>query len=192
MNNENIDQKISLIVGIAVPILMILFVAAAVYLPPLFQKPAFDFVYTNTDFSYNKPTLKVVDNKLTFECNNYGGVVIPVTDSTSTSVDGSSTTTSQCDAADIGDIYRYNVKTGQSAKISFTDAAKLSLDSNGKSTDGFEVVQGSNSGDLFGFFGSGGSYYDVYIKGHSVRKKINVTTKQSGGYDFKFLGWVKG
>ena len=42
---EIIKKNITLILGISIPILMILFVAGSIYLPGLFIKPHFNFLY---------------------------------------------------------------------------------------------------------------------------------------------------
>ena len=49
-----IKKNISLIVAIAIPIAMILFVAASIYLPSIFVKPHDNFVYTFGD-AYARP-----------------------------------------------------------------------------------------------------------------------------------------
>ena len=49
-----LKDKTSLIIGISIPILMIIFVAASIYLPRLFvEPPAYDFLYSiDSDYGY--------------------------------------------------------------------------------------------------------------------------------------------
>lgn len=47
-----IKKHITLVVGISIPILMILFVAASIYLPGLFIQPKFNFLYACDHYYY--------------------------------------------------------------------------------------------------------------------------------------------
>lgn len=46
-----IKKNITLVIGISIPILMILFVAGSIYFPRLFIKPHFNFLYVSGDDS---------------------------------------------------------------------------------------------------------------------------------------------
>jgi hypothetical protein len=62
---EAIKKNISLVIGVSIPILMILFVAGSIYLPGLFIKPQFSFLYVSgDDYYYGQQQYSVQDGKL--------------------------------------------------------------------------------------------------------------------------------
>ncbi len=159
----------SLIVGIAVPILMILFVAVAIYLPGLFNKPSFDFIFATNNYYQSSYTVT-------------GGKVIklppPATEKSSPYIAPPITEAK---------LFYYDIKSNKVSEITLEQANKYSLDTNVESADGYEVTNGSYGGDFFPFGGS--RDYGVYIKGHGFARKLNIGN--GSYYDFKFLGWVK-
>lgn len=176
---DTIKKNITLVVGITIPILMILFVAGSIYLPGLFIKPHFNFLYVSGDdsyYSYNNGYQytvqdgKLVRNEIQKPTNqNY--------------------TPPRTEAK----LYLYDVVKNESTEISFAGAQNLNVDSNIKSPDDFEVVYGSNGGGFFPFFYGGGADYNArYIKGHNVSKKLNLQLNGGSYYNnFRFIGWIK-
>lgn len=173
---EFIKRNITLILGISIPILMILFVAGSIYLPGLFIKPHFNFLYVfSDDYYYNEPQY-LVDNgrlvkseiKQTDNQNNYP----PKKESK---------------------LYIYDVTKNESQEISLEQAQNLDLDSKSKSPDGFEVVYGSRGDGFFPFFwGSGSDYNSRYLKGRNISRKLDLKINDSYNYySFRFLGWIK-
>ncbi len=165
---ETAKKNINVILGISIPILMILFVAGSIYLPGLFTKPHFNFLYvSNNNYSSQQPYYLVQNGKLVENQNH-----------------GSSTGIT---------LYVYNVAKNEAKEISFADTQTLSLDSVTQSPDGFEIVYGSNGDGFFPFFyGSGTGYNTQYIKGHNTSKKLNLQLNGRYHYNnFQFLGWIK-
>lgn len=167
-------KNISLILGISIPILMILFVAGSIYLPGIFIRPKFNFLYVTGDdyycgLRYSVQSGKLVKNDIkkpeNQECYPPRGEV---------------------------KLFIHDVLKNESKEVSFEEAQLLSLDSNIKSPDGFEVEYGSSDGGIFPFFfGSSIDYNSLYLKGHNVSKKLNIQTGGSYYYNFRFLGWIK-
>lgn len=176
---EMIKKNITLIIGISIPILMILFVAGSIYLPGLFVKPHFNFLYVSGNdsyyyysngYQYSVQNGKLVKNELKQpENQSYNP---PRVESR---------------------LYIYDVVKNEAREISFTDAQNLNLDSNTKSPDNFEVVYGSHGDGLFPFFWGGGTDYNAkYLKGHNVSKKLNLQLNGGSHYNnFRFIGWIK-
>ena len=174
-----IKKNITLLMGVSIPILMILFVAGSIYLPGLFIKPHFNFVYVSGDEPYyyynNGYRYFVQNNKLVrneikqLENQNYSPLRVE------------------------SKLYYYDVAKNEAKEISFADAQNLSLDSNTKSPDDFEVVYGSRGGGFFPFFWSVGTDYNArYLKGHNVSKKLNLQLNEGSPYgNFRFIGWIK-
>lgn len=167
---KTLKNNISLVLGLSIPVLMILFVAASIYLPRLLApKPKFDFIYEarsgsyySSDFQYSIKDERLVRNNIK-----------------SREVESK--------------LYLHNIIKNESKEISFEDAQKLLLDSKLKSPDGYEVV-GANSTNGRPTFFSVYNYDDQYLVGHNVNTKINLpgsNSSDSGSYKFHFLGWVK-
>ena len=170
---ELIRKNITLIIGISIPLLMILFVAISIYLPGFFTQPKYSFLYSNGDnIYYNQHQYTVKDGKLiknelsTAEKPfNYN----PRTDNL---------------------LYIYDIVKNESKEIPFEKAQTLTIDSRIISPDGFEVVYGSRGGGFFPFyFVPERDYNTHYLKGPNVSKKINLD--QSSSYtNFNFIGWI--
>lgn len=175
---EFIKRNVTLVIGISIPILMILFVAGSIYLPGLFIQPHTNFLYVSVDDSYyyynngsqySVQNNKLVKNEIKQPTNQYyNPPPLEVK------------------------LYVYDVEQNKATEISFTDAQNLNLDSNTKSPDGFEVVDGNNDGFFPFFWGSGTDYETRYLKGHSVSKKLNLQLNGGSYYNnFRFIGWIK-
>jgi hypothetical protein len=173
-----IKKNIALVIGILIPILMILFVAGSIYLPGLFIKPKFNFLYVSGDdssyynnrYQYSIQNNKLIENKTEQPQNqNYKS---PQFESK---------------------LYLYDVVKNESKEISFAETQNLDLDSNVKSPDDFEIVYGSRGSGFFLFFYSGETDHDTrYLKGHNVSKKLNLQLNANSYYNnFRFIGWIK-
>jgi hypothetical protein len=188
-NSPKKPQNIALIVGICVPLAMILFVAASIYLPSFFVQPQFDFIYSNELQKYNMAPAYPVKEGQAPEAHPYesydvkGNRVIKVTLSWFSD--------SQVPE---NKLYYYDVKANEARVISFEEAAKYNLITDSKSPDGFEVTYGTRDGGMFPLFSYSSSDYEArYLKGNNVSKKLNIQTVNTGsGYmNFRFLGWVQ-
>ena len=173
---ETIKKNISLVLGIAIPVLMIVFVAASIYLPRLFaQQPKVNFLYASGEDYYSNvqqysvQSDKVVKNEIPLR--QKGDLNPPFAGPK---------------------LFVHDVAKNESKEISFEEAQRLNLDSGLKSPDGFEIVYGSRGDDFFPF-SSGMDYNTHYLKGHSISAKLNL--QSSGQYysnnNFRFLGWIK-
>lgn len=166
-------KNITLVIGVSIPILMILFVAGSIYLPGLFVQPKYNFLYVVDDNYYTQQQYSVQNNRLI----------------KSEFVQPESKNPRPVPASRL---YLYDMEKNESQEIPFENAQLLNLDSRAQSPDGFEVVQGNrNGGDLFFIFGSGSDYNTRYLKGNGVSKKLNLDLNRNGYYNFRFLGWVQ-
>ena len=142
---EEKKKNIPLIVALSIPVLMIVLIAVSIYLPGLMIKPPkVNFVYSiGGDYCYqNRYSVqngKIVEIEIKKPennnlCRNY------------------------LDAR----LFYYDVQHNSPREISFAEAAGITLDNSLKSADGFEIVSGNDSFDIFFF--SGNSYYHKYLK----------------------------
>jgi hypothetical protein len=171
MNKKNIP----LIVGIAVPLLMIAFVAVSIYLPVFLTKPEYDFIYMSG--GYGKDYYYEVSN----------GKIVRIAIPQPEAPPGVFREPNLSDPK----IYHYDVSEDKSTELTFEQAQNYSLDTNHKSPDGFEVTSGNYSSG-FPFFGGNYDYNTKYIRGHNSARKLNLTLDGGMYYDnFRLMGWVK-
>lgn len=166
-------KNISLIVGIAIPILMIVLIAVSIYLPSLFAPaPQFNFIYVTED-NYGQNFQFAVENGVLVKREvKYPEHYTPK------------------DAR----LFIHDVMKNTDQEITFEDAQKLKLDSLLKSPDGYEVVYGSSDYGFFPFFYGGSDYNAMYLKGHNTSKKLDLQSSTDGRYYYRnrrFLGWIR-
>lgn len=184
---EKIKQNIPLVVGIAIPILMVMFVAGAIYIPRLFidiKPPQYDFLYVSGDnnnyYDYPGfysgrpyPVYAVIDDKLVMNDpppppKGYSGPDIE---------------------QPAPKLFLHDVSENKSRKVSFEEAVGFTLDSSYESPDGFEVTHGRNNSDFLFF--SSYDYDSWYIVKDFYSEKLDLQTGgQSTYYNFHLLGWI--
>lgn len=157
-------DKLPLIVGIALPMLLVGYVLGTAYIPSLYAKPQYKFLYTQGS-SYDYDIL-VAGGKVTYSRrypNDTSYRPLPP------------------------EIHVYDPVVNASRTLSIEEAQAYTLDTSTKSPDGYTVAQNdTESSSFFPFyFGSSGGGY--YLKGHGLQRKIPGTYS----YDFQFLGWIK-
>ena len=171
---ETLKNNITLVIGLSIPVLMILFVTGSIYLPRLFSKvapPQYNFLYTVAGDYMAKYSYGVVDGQLVREETKNPTDIVPVKSISSSE----------------GQLFVHNVTTNTSSQISFVDAQKLKFIGGAFSPDGFEIV--SNQGGGFIFSGPY-DYMAKYIKKGSYAQKLNLNLGESNYWQYSFLGWV--
>ena len=177
--SEHKPKNWPLWLGLAIPVVMILFVAASIYLPRLWaEPPQYDFIYMTGDhYVYQDSNIYYVvqDGKLIMEDRSQPlqpGEVRPSKPIVSNNK-----------------LFIYDVSKDEAREVLFAQVKELQLDSNVQAPDGFTITQGS-SGGLFPF--GGGNGYNRYLKKGSYTRKLDLPTTNYNYYDFRFLGWIKG
>ena len=158
----------SLILGLAIPILMTLFIAASIYLPKVFDKTpsaTVDFIYSTKRYYPHK--LEVINGKLEWE-------ILENKNNSSYS-------------KQIPKIYLHNVTTNSSKELSLEDAQKLFLDNRRRAPDEYAVELNRHRG--FFLFNGHSSRTHHLVNGHASQK-LNLEYFNDYYYNFKFLGWV--
>ncbi len=168
-----IKKNAPLLLGISIPILTILFVAGSVYLPGLFIKPRFDFLYASGGNYYGAREQYSIQNGKLVKSQRLEE--IPLDRS----------------PREEPRLFVHHVEKNESTELSFEEAQNLTLDSSAISPDGFEVVYGSSGEGIFPFFfWTGTDRGNQYLQGHWVSKRLNLP-RSGGYYGARFLGWVK-
>lgn len=172
------NNNISLIIGISIPILMIVFVGVSIYLPAMLTHPKCSFLYgTGSDYyqlnSYDVQNGKLLKNEVQYPATYNLPNPAP----------------SQGAPAKL---YVHDVEKNVSQEISLEDAQKLNLSSANISPDGFEFFSGSHDYSIFSLFFSRDDYYGAkYIRGHGISKRLNLQKESEYWYhDVHFLGWI--
>ncbi len=173
----NIRKNAPLIAGLAIPVVMVLLVAASIYLPALFAPaPVTNFLYmTGSQYyygdQYSVDKGRLLKIKPDAEQKPYG----PPNNQ-------------------IAHFYTYNVSTNTRSEISFEDAQKLTLDSSVTSPDGFQLKNGTQSDGFAPFFVLASEDYRThYLVGHGASYKLGIeqgTAFERFSNDFQFLGWI--
>ena len=166
---EIIKKNITLVLGISIPILMILFVAGSIYLPGLFIKPHFNFLYAsgydsyyyyNNGYQYSVQNDKLIKNEIKQpENQNY----------TPPRVEQK--------------LYLYDVAKNESKEISFAQAA-LGGEVNIETVDGdlkLRIPSGTQPGTAIRLRGKGVPHLHGSGRGdHYVRVKVTVPKHLTG------------
>ena len=191
---ENIKKNFSLYVGLAIPVIMVLFVAGVVYAPRWFnaiEPPQHDFLYAVGDNivyasfgrdMYPYPAAKGVWPKYVYTVENgklkKTEAVLPPPEA------------GQVRVEDIAPkFYLHDTETNTSMPITFEEAQALTLDTGVKSPDGFEVVRGQGNGGIFPFYEGRNDYDKRYIRKDYYAEELNLQLPTEYYAEF-FLGWV--
>ncbi len=178
----NKTKNIPLIVGLSIPLAMIVFVTASIYLPQLWApQPKTNFLYSLSSTYYPAKEYFVSNNKIAER-------ILPYTGNPNR-------------PQPLGDIriYLHDVVRNEGREISFEEAQTLLLDNRALSPDGFEVVPGTRGESFFLFFYNSEDYSSLYLKGHHTTKKLHlykIGSIGSGNYSYynnryRFIGWVR-
>jgi len=161
-------KNIPLVVALSIPVFMIVVIAISIYLPALFIKPQFDFIYGTGRYGYCNYRYSVQNGKI---------VQKEINDELQNNV---------CRNQRDPRLYYYDAQSSASREITFDQARQYTLDSRAKSPDGFEVVRGSRSFDVFFF--STSSYYNRYLKKGAFSRRVLDSSYYN---DFQFMGWIR-
>src|SRR3989344_2326446 len=123
-------KNLPLIIGIALPFIFIIIIAAVVYLPNAFINPEHDFIYTAGDGYYYEHGNVVYKNVISLE--NGKIILQPVVLSTTNN------NTNRV-IKDHPPIYRYDVKNSSAREITLAEAQQLGLDPGPTAPDGYSI-----------------------------------------------------
>lgn len=179
MNQVFTKKNLPLLAALAIPLLMILGVAVAVYLPGLGKKPAYNFLYLSgtgvTYPGYANFYFSVENSRLVKQA---------------APPDASLPLYYKNQVRDER-LFVYDVKSDTSKEVSFVEAKEYVLDSANQSPDGYEVGRGGYSGGFL-FFDGRSDYEHWYLRGHNRSRQLSLKLVGINNYDnFRFLGWVK-
>ena len=161
-------NNLSLIFGLSIPLLMILFVGLSVYLPRLLAPPPqYDFLYYISDSFYatDSPESRYIVKKGTIEF-----------------IDNNPSENFE----DISMIFRHDVSENKSYEITYDEAKLLELIPSYESPDGYELV--NSWGNDIMYFDMG--YDELFIKGHGVNTEMDFYGTNIYYSQLNFLAWI--
>ncbi|HET8574853.1 MAG TPA: hypothetical protein VFM02_01625 [Candidatus Paceibacterota bacterium] len=167
-------ENFPLFAGILIPVVMVVVIAASIYLPQVLsrqEKPEYSFLYMTGDNTFIKDG---VETDFFVEGGKLQKTETELPKKESPGMVFEEPT-----------FYVYNVAEHASEKISFEDAAKLSLSTSSVSPDGFELVS-SQGGFPFETYDAGAKF----LKGKNYHEKIHLEQDTRSYRGSQFLGWV--
>jgi hypothetical protein len=181
-------QNSLLYIALAAPILMIAIVAASIYLPNLFNKPQYDFIFADGhNYKYS------VDNngKLQKDINPANVPPVPYPPIYKPQ---NVTNNKALPLPALDKIYYYDIKKGIASEIDFAQAQSYKLNNNLESPDGYSIENGGrNSSSAPFLFYSSTDYSAYYLVGHGIHKKLNIPQMPNSYYypqQINFIGWI--
>jgi len=168
-------QNISLIIGLAIPVAMILFIGVAINGPRWFNsvEPAkYDFLYITGQQDPN--VVYLVDKGR-----------LSVTDNTPEGVSPAAQYPTR--------LFVHDVASNTNREIQLAEAMNLPLDGSIRSPDGFTISEGRRRGWFI--FGYGGYNGQRYLVKDNYSEKLDLESDTGNGsyyWNFRFVGWLTG
>lgn len=166
-------ENIPLIIGLSIPVVMVLFIAGAIYLPSIFihvDPPKYSFMYMTHNYN--------------------DGYVYSVKKSQLTREEIKSNNNYQRSNQQPVRFFIHDINTHKNKELSFEEATAISLNPNIESEDGFQIENGRRNYGFFPFY-SRGNYYTRYITKEGYAEKLKLYTNNNNYYyNFRFLGWL--
>lgn len=182
------SSKISLIVGLALPALMVAIIAGLVFLPSKLLDPTVDFIYvagpypsytTRSGDIVTQHDLSIKDGKLTDTTTSYE------------SRDAYPPIYPQ-DKSFTPRFFIHYTTSNTNEEIPYDKVRTLSLSPDRKSPEGFSLTFGKQSYGVFPFFFDNPSSDDrAYLSADRGSKEITLISDTSiNRYDLQLVGWV--
>ncbi|OGY31688.1 MAG: hypothetical protein A3C02_00305 [Candidatus Andersenbacteria bacterium RIFCSPHIGHO2_02_FULL_45_11] len=183
----NKSAKISLIIGLALPALMVAIIAGLVFLPSKTLHPTTDFIYvvgpypsyvTRTGDTTTQHDTTITSGKLTHTTTSYA------------ERDGYTPYPFEKNSAPR--FFIHHTQTDTNDEIPVEEISKLTLSPEKKSPDGFTLAFGKQSYGVFPFFFNGDTNREhAYLSTERASKEITLVSDTSVNYyEMQLVGWV--
>ncbi len=183
----NKTAKISLIIGLALPALMVAIIAALVFLPSKTLHPTTDFVYvvgpypsyiTRTGDTVTQHDVSIINEKISHTTSSYNGR------------DGYAPYPGEKLIVPRFFIHRTQADTNE--EIGIEELSKIEVSPNRKSPDGFTLTFGKQSYGVFPFFFNGNTDREhAYLSTEHASREITLVSDTSiNYYEMQLVGWI--
>lgn len=172
-----IKQNLALWVAVAIPVVVMIAVAALIYWPQgNIEGPKHNFVYALRDYGDG------------YDYAVKGGAL---TREQIQDVSGPVKARPIAAGADKTRFFVHDVAANEGREIPFEEAAKFNLDSNLTAPDGYELKRGNSGGGVFPFFFDNSNYDKQYLVLKNYSGELNIKKTSDSSYQpFEFIGWV--
>jgi hypothetical protein len=161
-------KNLPLIIGLALPIIFIIIIAAVVYWPSNFVNPKHNFVYLDQSYGSYLTDIVVVEDKIT-----------TVSSGTSDMYAKQPT------------IYLYDFSKNASYEITLEEAKQLSVTKGPASPDGYSIGRNNSHSGIFEIFGSYEDNSGYFISSPDGAKRKLTGIQGEYYYELNVIGWVK-
>lgn len=181
------SSKISLIIGLALPALMVAVIAGLVFLPGASINPTVDFIYVVGPYpsytTWNGETLTQHDLSITEGT---------LRDTATNYVNSDRYIPPLQEKAAVPRFFIHRTATDTNEAIDIEKIRTLELSPNRKSPDGFTLTFGKQSYGVFPFFFDNTSDREhAYLSTERASKEITLISDTSiNFYEFRLIGWV--
>ncbi len=200
---QKIIANLQLIIGLAIPVGILLFTAAVIYVPQLFrtEKPTYDFVYAvsvdtpgffdsvlRAESYPQKPMEGSVFPRFRYEVLDKKLVRIFTATNTPEFKELKNVTLFEPNVR----FYLHRAATNESTLITSDDAMKYTLDTWRVAPDGFEFLRGDYRESIGGlFFGGYNNTPSYYLRKNSAAIRLPLLLAANEYYrDDLFVGWI--
>lgn len=172
----NFKKNVALWVGLAIPVLMVIFVAISIYWPQQgVEPPQHHFVYALRNYS-DGYEYTVQNGQLVRDDVRDENVPKPVPSGVANAPTR---------------FFLHDVGSNISQEVKFEDVQQMKLDNTVGAPDGYEIKRGGEGGGVFPFFFSEGNYDDQYLVKGNKAIKLNLQKINDPYYaPFQFIGWI--
>lgn len=181
------SSRISLIIGLALPAIMVGIIAALVFLPSKTLHPGYDFIYvvgpypsyvTRTGDTTTQHDITITNGKLSHTVTNYNGR------------DGYAPYPHEKNI--VPRFFIHHTRTDTNEEIAIEELSKLALSPEKKSPDGFTLTFGKQSYGVFPFFFNGDTDREhAYLSTERASKEITLISDTSiHYYEMQLVGWI--
>jgi len=167
-------KNLPLYIGVALPLVFIIIIAAIVYLPSTFVNPKHNFIYVVEDYETYKNNFTIKDDKI---------VLVPAV-KLYPEVDYKY-------YKDHPNIYLYDFSKNASYEISFEDLKNYSVVKGPSSPDGYSIVRHEGPAGIFEIFGSYDGNDGKFIVSPNGAKKKMVGVEGETYQNINVVGWIK-
>lgn len=178
-------ENISLIVGLALPVILVVLIAGALWIPRASADPQYDFVYLVDGNHYvdECTVFTIIDGTFVIKDK-----VVRPSPEKYTEIDRLFQQ-QKCFTDDVV-FYVHDVSENVSKEISLEELQKIKLDDARVSPDGFTLMGRYRDNGIFDIFGGRGGY-ETYLEKDGVRLVMNIVGYE--GYYFEgevFHAWI--
>jgi len=168
-------ENIPLYIGLALPIILIIIIAAVIYIPRFLVDPQYDFIYFEENWNSRFSTT---------ECTEY-----EISEGRFKRIGEIEEHLQETCYSDGALFYIYDVSEKESREISIDEVESLEIAKGYTSPDGFIFLRKYSNMGIFEIFG-GTHEVKWYLEKDGVRLPLNLEEKVSLYSEPQFIGWI--